>query len=206
MKNGMGFRLAKIQHTMEERALTTLTNMIRARGITVDAPERLGNPLDETKMVTLGGQLVIFSEKSRVSKQELQNYITFASENGYKQGLIVVAFILPSDDVMNSVRRYIEQRDNPLVQVFDYRHLQFDITTHRKVPRHRILTDDERAQLERLYPGDPAKVHALIDCQDPMAKWIGARPGDILEITRFSPTAGSTPYYRYCVADSRRAR
>lgn len=203
----MRFRLRRIQQRkMEERAISTLTTMLRARGYKFESPDLLGNPLDETKMYNFGGCLVIFSEKSRISKQELQNYITFSAENSYTNGTVIISASLPSDDVLSVVRRYIEDKSNPVLQVFDFRHVQFDITTHRKVPHHRILDDEEKAELEKKYPGDQMKVHPLIDCQDPMAKWIGARPGDILEIIRFSNTAGATPYYRYCVADSRRAR
>jgi DNA-directed RNA polymerase subunit H (RpoH/RPB5) len=40
-----------------------------------------------------------------------------------------------------------------------------------------------------------------IDSQDAMIKWIGAVPGDIVEVVRHSDSAGSQPYYRYCVPD-----
>jgi DNA-directed RNA polymerase subunit H len=34
---------------------------------------------------------------------------------------------------------------------------------------------------------------------DPVAKEIGARPGDLIRVTRKSETAGSSTYYRYVV-------
>lgn len=185
---------------MEERAVAVLTSMLRKRGYTFESPELLGNPLDETKMYSFGGALVIFSEKTRISKQELQNYITFAAENGYTNGTVVVSTILPSDDVMSVVRRYITDPKNPMLQVFDIRHLQFDITTHRKALPHRVLLEDEKGEIEKRFREIP-----VIDCQDAMAKWVGARPGDILEIARSSPAAGRSLYWRKCVADCRRA-
>lgn len=189
---------------MEERALVVLTTMLRARGYKFDAHEQLGNPLDETKMYNFGGALVIFSDKTRISKQELQNYITFAAENGYTNGTIIVSTILPSDDVLSGVRKYISDRSNPMLQVFDYRHVQFDITTHQKAFPHRILPEDEKAEIEKRFKS--IAVLPLLDSQDAMAKWIGARPGDVVEITRSSPSAGKSLYWRQCVADNRRAR
>jgi len=191
---------------MEERALTTITKMLRERGHKIDKHEAIGNPLDETRMYSFGGILVIFSEKSRVTDNELQNFISYAADNSYSNGMIVVSMTPASPAVINVVSRYIEDPKNGLLQMFDIRHLQFDITTHRKVPHHRLLNDDEKGLLEKKYPGDQKRIHPLIDCQDAMAKWIGARPTDIIEIMRFSPSAGATPYYRYCVADVKRAR
>ena len=185
---------------MEERALNVVNGMLRKRGYTFESPELLGNPLDETRMYNLGGALVIFSEKTRISKQELQNYISFAADNGYTNGTVIVSTILPSDDVMSVVRRYITDTSNPMLQIFDIRHVQFDITTHRKAPPHRVLPEDEKADIEKRYGSI-----GVIDCQDAMAKWIGARPGDIVEIARSSPSAGQSLYWRKCVADCRRA-
>jgi DNA-directed RNA polymerase subunit H (RpoH/RPB5) len=191
---------------MEERALTVLSAMLKKRGHTFDKPEAIGNALDETRMYDFGGILVVFSEKSSISEAKLQTYIAFATDNNYTNGMIVVTLAPPSPAVLSMVSSHIETPTNPLLQIFDIRHLQFDITTHRKVPAHRLLNDTEKTLLEKKFPGDQKRIHPLITCQDPMAKWIGARPGDVVEIIRFSATAGATPYYRYCVADSTRAR
>jgi DNA-directed RNA polymerase subunit H (RpoH/RPB5) len=34
-----------------------------------------------------------------------------------------------------------------------------------------------------------------------MVKWIGGRPGDVIEVNRHSDVAGAQLYYRYCVPD-----
>ena len=40
-----------------------------------------------------------------------------------------------------------------------------------------------------------------IDSQDTMVKWVGAIPGDVIEVIRHSDSAGQSLYYRYCVED-----
>jgi DNA-directed RNA polymerase subunit H (RpoH/RPB5) len=100
------------------------------------------------------------------------------------------------------VRDHINDPKKALLQIFAINRLQFDITTHRKVPRHRILDQAEIEKLEKKMNITDSKTQLpWIDSQDAMAKWIGARPGDIVEILRFSESAGATAYYRYCVAN-----
>jgi DNA-directed RNA polymerase subunit H (RpoH/RPB5) len=187
---------------MEERAIDTLTRMLTSRHIKVEKPEILGNPLDETRMYNLGGILIIFSEKGRISEAVLNSYISFANENKYTNGTIIVTLIPTSDTILTLVRDHLKDKSNPLLQIFDIRRLQFDITTHRKVPAHRILSDDEVLKLEKkMNITNSKKQLPWIDSQDAMAKWIGARPGDVIEIVRFSESAGATLYYRYCAAN-----
>jgi DNA-directed RNA polymerase subunit H (RpoH/RPB5) len=90
----------------------------------------------------------------------------------------------------------------PLIQLFNVRYLQFDISSHRKVPNHRIISTEESAELQkRMKIVDPKMQLPWIDSQDAMAKWLGARTGDIIEITRLSESSGNSLYYRYCVSN-----
>jgi DNA-directed RNA polymerase subunit H (RpoH/RPB5) len=187
---------------MEERALAVIKTMLIARNFKIEQPEPLGSPVDDTRMYNFGGVLVIFSEKNRVSDSNLTSYIKFASENNYTNGTVVISQIPSSESVLNSVRKYISKDENPLLQIFDIRNIQVDKSLHVKVPRHRILTSNEASQLEvRFNISKPRDQLPWIDSQDPMAKWIGERPGDIVEIIRFSESAGASSYYRYCVAN-----
>jgi DNA-directed RNA polymerase subunit H (RpoH/RPB5) len=64
------------------------------------------------------------------------------------------------------------------------------------------MKEDERVAMATRYNvTNPAEQLPAIDSQDTMAKWVGAVPGDILEVTRHSDVAGPQVYYRYCVAD-----
>ena len=184
---------------MEEKALECLKGMLTSRQIKVEKADIIGNPLEETRMFNMGGVLIIFSEKGRLTEGVLNSYIVFASENGHTHGVIIVSLSQPSESILGLVRAHNAVKENPLLQIFDIRRLQFDITTHRKVPPHRILSEDEVKKLEvRMNILDSKAQLPWIDSQDPMAKWIGARMGDIIEIIRFSESAGATPYYRYC--------
>jgi DNA-directed RNA polymerase subunit H (RpoH/RPB5) len=185
---------------MDERALLTLKDILTARGLKGDF-ETVGNPMDETKMYTFNGVLIIFSEKTRVTIQEVNNYLTFASENGYTSGIIVVSPSRPSESVLEVIREHISNKENQLVQIFEIRHLQLDISKHRDVPKHRIITEEEAQAVLKEFNLTTAKQLPKIDSQDAMARWVGARPGDVLEITGLCVSSAENRRYRLCVSN-----
>jgi DNA-directed RNA polymerase I, II, and III subunit RPABC1 len=187
---------------MEERAIETLKRMLIVRNIKTDGVDSLGSAIDETRMFNIGGVLVIFSEKGRMTENILQSYMTFAEDNNYKHGTIVVSLVEPSENVLAFVRDHNNDLKNPLFQIFEIRRLQYDITTHRRMAPHRIISKEELAALEKKYNiTNPKKQLPWIDSEDPGAKWIGARSGDVIEIQRFSESAGNSTYHRYCTGN-----
>ena len=95
------------------------------------------------------------------------------------------------------------RRKNPLLQIFDIKRLQFDITTHRKYVPHRIIKQDEVTLLQTKFNiVNPKEQLGWIDSQDASAKWIGARPGNIIEVIRFSQSSADARSWRYCVANT----
>lgn len=186
---------------MEEKALSTLTEILTARGFKADKFDSIGSDIDETKMYTFGGMLVIFSTKARVTERDLNSYIEYARENNHTSGLIIVGMTRPSDAVLDALRTHISDRENPLVQIFEIRHLQFNISKHVKVPKHRLVKPDELPNILKANNVDRPNLFRKIDSQDPMAKWIGARPGDVLEVTGMCETSAENKRYLFCMAD-----
>lgn len=74
----------------------------------------------------------------------------------------------------------------------------FNIFKHYLVPKHEILSPEERKEVLEKYRVEPYKL-PRIKTSDPIVRVIGAKPGDIIKITRRSPTAGEHVYYRYVV-------
>jgi len=74
----------------------------------------------------------------------------------------------------------------------------FNIFEHALVPKHEIMTPEEKQKLLDEYRVKPYQL-PRVKASDPAAKAIGARPGDIVRIIRDSPTAGKYTAYRYVV-------
>lgn len=74
----------------------------------------------------------------------------------------------------------------------------FNLYEHVLVPRHEIVASDEREKLLNEYRVQPYQLPRL-KASDPAVKAIGAKPGDIVRITRESPSAGKYLSFRYVV-------
>jgi len=74
----------------------------------------------------------------------------------------------------------------------------FKVSTHFLIPKHELLTKEESNQVLGKYNSSPGQLPYMLST-DPLAKEVGAKPGDFVRITRRSETAGSSAYYRYVV-------
>lgn len=74
----------------------------------------------------------------------------------------------------------------------------FNIYEHVLVPKHEIATSEEREKILSEYRVQPYQLPRL-KASDPAVKAIGAKPGDLIKVTRDSPSAGKYVSYRYVV-------
>ena len=74
----------------------------------------------------------------------------------------------------------------------------FKVSTHFLIPKHELLTKEEGQQVLQKYHSSQSQLPYIL-VTDPIAKEIGAKPGDLVRISRRSETAGSSTYYRYVV-------
>lgn len=74
----------------------------------------------------------------------------------------------------------------------------FDIADHDLVPDHEPLDDDE---VETVLDEHNVSKDELpqIEADDAIAEKLDVEPGDVIAITRPSPTAGEITYYRIVV-------
>lgn len=72
------------------------------------------------------------------------------------------------------------------------------ILSHELVPKHEVLPHEEKLKLLRELGVKP-ELLPWIRSSDPVVRAIGAKPGDIVKITRRSRTAGVFTAYRFVV-------
>ncbi len=184
---------------MEDKALETLRTFLGRRGLPTDTERVVTEDIERVNLFTIGPVLVVFSQKDKgLMDRDIRNYVKFAADNSYTNGVIIVGLAKPSGNVLKVIKSFAKER----VQFFWIWHLQTDWTQHRYFVPHRILKEEEKTDLIKKYRlSNPAAQLPSIDSQEYPVRVIGAIPGDIVEIQRNSDSAGSTLYYRYCIED-----
>lgn len=82
------------------------------------------------------------------------------------------------------------------VQIFGMENFLIDIASNQYVPKHVLLTDKEVQEVLKKY-NIASDSMPKIKREDPMAKYVGAKPGQIIRIDTFNPTNGTEPMYRF---------
>ena len=72
------------------------------------------------------------------------------------------------------------------------------ISNHIFQPKHEILSKNEAQEVLKQYNTKPSQLPYIM-ISDKGIEDLDVRPGDIIKITRKSPTAGQSVYYRYVV-------
>jgi DNA-directed RNA polymerases I, II, and III subunit RPABC1 len=116
--------------------------------------------------------------------------------------LLVINRILPKpNDKTNSIYTLTEEfrSQGKYIQVFGLENLVINISKHIFVPKHIILSDEEVNDLCNHYNIKTINLHKILH-QDPMAKFIGLRPGQVVKTNTNNPITGISSTYKLCIA------
>jgi DNA-directed RNA polymerase subunit H len=92
-------------------------------------------------------------------------------------------------------RRAEESRKEEAAEVKEKRQrvVEMEVFGWRLV--HELLSQEEQEEVLKRYRTTRPQLPKILT-SDPVVRRLGAKPGDIIKITRTSPTAGVTVYYR----------
>lgn len=101
--------------------------------------------------------------------------------------------------------RLLSDKYEVFIQIFPIRNLMYNCTKHKSVPQHIRITKTEyevylQDFLDSLHIESLENLPKIFDT-DPVAMFIGLRPGEMCKIIRPSMSAGEHIVYRYCVSD-----
>lgn len=85
------------------------------------------------------------------------------------------------------------------VQLYGIKNLSFDVRNHFTIPQHKLITKKQQKELFIKYNIKQDSNFPTIRREDPQAKFIGLKPGEICHILKPSLTNIYIDYYRICV-------
>jgi DNA-directed RNA polymerase subunit H (RpoH/RPB5) len=112
--------------------------------------------------------------------------------------LIIITKSDPNDTMIADMNK-LWNDSSIYVSVINIKRLQFNILKHAIVPKHVVLSDEEKTQLFQKYHIQSNADLPTITRYDPVAQVLCMRPGMVCCIERKSKTAVTTLYYRVCV-------
>jgi DNA-directed RNA polymerase subunit H len=93
----------------------------------------------------------------------------------------------------------LKEQTNVTIEIFMMKELQYNISRHVLVPKHEIVHDnDEIESLLDIYQLKKNQLPIILKT-DPMARYLDVKAGEVVKVTRKSPSAGEAILYRYCV-------
>lgn len=137
---------------------------------------------------------VFFPDDAKIGIKTVKNYCQRMQEENITRAIIVVQHgMTPS-----AKQSLVDMAPKYILEHFLESELLINITEHELVPKHILLTPDEKAELLSRYKLKESQL-MRIQAQDPVARYFGLKRGHVVKIIRPSETAGRYISYRLVV-------
>ncbi|KAI9304838.1 RNA polymerase [Cunninghamella echinulata] len=138
--------------------------------------------------------LVFFPKDKSVGVKPLRVYVERMAQQQIPKGICVYQNSLTSS--ASKVMQSLPSKHT--LESFNENELLVNITHHVLVPKHEVLTAEEKAILLQRYRLKDSQL-PRIQHSDPVARYYGLKRGQVVKILRESETAGRYVSYRLCV-------
>ncbi|ORY13250.1 DNA-directed RNA polymerases I [Clohesyomyces aquaticus] len=156
-------------------------------------------PKNPNPVPQIGTIWIEFNSDDAVGLKQLRDYMQHLVNGSFYSGIMVVQ--KPMTGMALRLLRgsaSIEEGPKGGVEVFVEQDLLVNITKHELVPKHVLLSKEEKAQLLQRYRLKETQL-PRIQVTDPVAKYLGLRRGQVVKIIRKSETAGRYASYRWAI-------
>ncbi|KAH9928681.1 DNA-directed RNA polymerase RPB5 subunit [Fomitopsis serialis] len=136
---------------------------------------------------------VYFSEEKSVGVKTMRKMLGILEEKNIQQGVIV----FPGNMTPSARKVIAAMASQYKLEEFSESDLLVNITHHTLVPKHEVLSPEEKKELLETYRLKETQL-PRIQLADPVARYYGLKRGNVVKITRPSETAGRYASYRLC--------
>ncbi|KAF2747023.1 DNA-directed RNA polymerases I [Sporormia fimetaria CBS 119925] len=148
----------------------------------------------------IGTMWVEFNGDDNVGVAQLKAYVLHLTSGNYYSGMLITTKPLTTMGMrfLRGAGTQVESTLKGGIEVFVEQDLLVNITKHELVPKHVLLSREEKAQLLERYRLKETQL-PRIQVTDPVAKYLGLRRGQVVKIIRKSETAGRYASYRWAI-------
>jgi len=142
--------------------------------------------------------LVFYEVFLKYGKEQLYKTLEivkkFAKKNLTRKINVIIVMLYKSGSTLEKYKKEFSfDRTGVNVELWLASNFQFDVTDNNFVPKHEIyITSDADENIDNIPSGKLPRILST----DPQVRYLGARSGDIIKITRTSETAGHTIVYK----------
>lgn len=201
------------------RSRMTLLDILESRGYNVEKYRKF-SPAEATAAATAFSSLSFKVSKkddetkvcdvryATVTRQKLESFFDDIDDDDTENTEVVVMMMGSVADAHHLValKQYMKMKDSGegqrrklRVSFFSIEMLVINPMKHVLVPKHEIVPAEKHKELmESMYITSKSKFPEIKFHVDPIARCIGAVPGDIVKITRPSQSSGESIIYRVC--------
>lgn len=156
-------------------------------------PKTARNPNPES---SCGEVVVMFNGEPNLGVKPIKNFMqeVVNKRNAFTGILITSAAPTPTSLKLTGTLNPKEHA----VEIFQESELVVNITLHELVPKHDLLSNDQKVELLKRYRLKESQL-PRIQRTDPVAKYFGLKRGQVVKIIRKSETAGRYASYRWCI-------
>lgn len=196
------------------RVRKTVTKMLEDRGYIVpaeekkqtlddfrqkygDVPNREQLAILATKRENIADKIFVFfvdtDSKKKMGITEIKKVTDRMDKEDVKQAIIIIPYGITPFAV--KAIQTLSQVTGKNIEIFAESKLLVNITEHVLVPKHQVLTDDEKSKVLERYKLKPSQLPRM-KVDDPIARYYGLKAGQVVKIIRPSETAGKYVTYR----------
>ncbi|KAL9021137.1 MAG: hypothetical protein Q9185_001676 [Variospora sp. 1 TL-2023] len=153
----------------------------------------LTTPSNPTPDPAIGTIWVEFSTDAAIGIKQMRAFAHHIDEHKFHTGIMITQASITSAAVkiMSAVTGHV-------IETFVETDLLVNITHHELVPKHILMSAEEKKTLLDRYRLKESQL-PRIQTSDPMAKYLGLRRGQVVKIIRKSETAGRYASYRWAI-------
>ena len=201
------------------RSRITLLDILETRGYNVEKYRKF-SPAEATAAAASFSSLSFKVSKkddeskicdvryANISRQKLETFFDDIEDDDAENIEVIVMTSGPIIEAHHTIalKQYMKMKESAekdrrklRVSFFSIEMLVINPMKHVLVPKHEIIPQEfHKELLDSMYVTSKSKLPEIKFHVDPIARCIGAVPGDIVKITRYSQSSGESIIYRVC--------